>query len=118
MLRLRLQGGILNKARRGELRIPLPIGLTYEESTDRIILDPDKQVRECLGMLFRTFARTGSAMATVKEFRRKGLLFPRRVRYGPNKGEVLWGELTHWRVLPALVALLRFLSPLSTTAPA
>jgi DNA invertase Pin-like site-specific DNA recombinase len=102
MLRLRLQGGILNKARRGELRIPLPIGLAYEESTDRIILDPDKQVRESLGMLFRTFARTGSAMATVKEFRRKGLLFPRRVRYGPNKGEVLWGELTHWRVLRTL----------------
>ena len=71
MLRMRLQGGILNKARRGELRIPLPIGLTYEESTDRIVLDPDKQVRECLRMLFRTFGRTGSAMATVKEFRRK-----------------------------------------------
>ena len=102
MLRMRLQGGILNKARRGELQTPLPIGLIHDESTGRVILDPDQQIRESIEMLFRTFARTGSALATVKEFRRQGLLFPRQVRNGPNKGKILWGQLTHTLVLRIL----------------
>jgi DNA invertase Pin-like site-specific DNA recombinase len=39
VLRARLQGGILNKARRGALKLALPIGLCYTES-DTIVLDP------------------------------------------------------------------------------
>ena len=30
VIRARLQGGILNKARRGELHVPLPIGFVYD----------------------------------------------------------------------------------------
>jgi len=41
ILRARLQGGIHNKARRGELRMALPVGLVYD-SQDRVVLDPDK----------------------------------------------------------------------------
>src|ERR1700727_1528867 len=44
VIRARLQGGILNKARRGELQCPLPVGLVYN-SEGRTILDPDNQVR-------------------------------------------------------------------------
>ena len=102
MLRMRLQGGILNKARRGELQTPLPIGLVHDEHLDKVVLDPDKQIRESLHALFRTFARTGSATATVKVFRKQGLLFPRRARNGPSKGKVLWGQLTHSLVLRVL----------------
>jgi len=102
MLRMRLQGGILNKARRGELQTPLPIGLVHDELTDKVVLDPDKQIQESLQVLFRTFARTGSAVATVKAFRKQNLLFPRRTRVGPSKGKVLWGELTHSLVLRVL----------------
>lgn len=40
VLRARLQGGILNKARRGALKLPLPIGLCYTEN-EVIVLDPD-----------------------------------------------------------------------------
>ena len=36
VLRARLQGGILNKARRGELRVPLPVGLVYN-AADQVI---------------------------------------------------------------------------------
>ena len=39
--RARLQGGIENKARRGELKMRLPIGLAYDEQ-DRVVLDPDR----------------------------------------------------------------------------
>ncbi len=101
VLRARLHGGALNKARRGELRLPLPIGLVYDRD-DCPVLDPDQQVQRALRLLFDTFARTGSACATVKTFRQQGLQFPRRPRHGPHKGELLWGELEHTRVLQVL----------------
>jgi DNA invertase Pin-like site-specific DNA recombinase len=47
VLRARLQGGILNKARRGELFIRPPVGLTYN-SEGGLVLDPDKQVQDAL----------------------------------------------------------------------
>ena len=47
-LRARLQGGKLNKARKGELRFPLPVGLHYGEE-NRIILDPDIEVQGAAG---------------------------------------------------------------------
>ncbi|MFC1612025.1 recombinase family protein, partial [Myxococcota bacterium] len=96
MLRARLRGGLLNKARRGELKLPLPVGLVYD-SADRIVLDPDQQVQNSVRHLFDTFRRTGSASATVKAFRDQKLLFPRRPRSGPQKGELVWGPLTHNR---------------------
>jgi DNA invertase Pin-like site-specific DNA recombinase len=51
VLRARLQGGILSKARRGELKMPLPAGLVYDE-LDRVCLDPDRQVQESLRHFF------------------------------------------------------------------
>jgi DNA invertase Pin-like site-specific DNA recombinase len=96
--RARLQGGILNKARRGELQCPLPVGLVYN-SEGRPILDPDKQVQESIRFFFDTFRRTGSACAVIKAFRQQDLLFPRRLKTGPNKGELVWAELIHSRAL-------------------
>ena len=72
VLRARLQGGILNKARRGELIVRPPIGLSYD-SEGRLVRDPDQQVQAALHRLFDTFRRTGSATATVKAFQRQGL---------------------------------------------
>ena len=79
VIRARLQGGILNKARRGELQCPLPVGLVYN-AEGRPILDPDKQVQDSIRFLFDTFRRSGSACAIVKAFRQKQLLFPRRTK--------------------------------------
>lgn len=98
VLRARLRGGILNKARRGELEVPLPIGFQYDTNI-RVILDPDKQVQQTLRTFFQTFRRTGSATATVRAFRKQGLKFPRRAKSGPAMGEILWGELDHSRAL-------------------
>lgn len=98
LLRARLLGGVLSKARRGELQSPLPIGLVYD-AAGRVALDPDKQVQQSIRLFFQTFRRTGSATATVKAFREQRLTFPRRVRHGPHKGEVIWGELDHARAL-------------------
>lgn len=101
VLKGRLRGGILNKAKRGELKIPLPVGFVYDER-DNIILDPDTQVKEAIRLLFRTFIRTGSACATVKAFREEKLLFPRRLKKSPHKGDLVWGKLVHHRVLQVL----------------
>jgi len=101
VLRARLRGGILNQARRGALKTPLPVGLVYD-AADNVVLDPDSQVRTSIAHLFETFARTGPATATVKHFREQELRFPRRPRGGPHKGELLWEELRHWRVLRVL----------------
>ena len=100
-LRARLQGGILNKAKRGELASPLPVGFVYDEQK-KVRLDPDSQVRETITVFFQTFRRVGSAYATVKYFKDQKLLFPRRLRKNPNKGELLWGELCHSRTLSLL----------------
>ena len=75
VLRARLRGGIINKARRGELHCRLPIGFVYDGG-GRVVLDPDKQVQESVRLLFATFARTGAAHATIKYFRQERLLFP------------------------------------------
>jgi DNA invertase Pin-like site-specific DNA recombinase len=98
VLRARLRGGILNKARRGELEIRLPIGFVYD-AQGGVRLDPDARVQESIRQIFRTFRRTGSATAAVKAFRDQGLQFPRRIYRGPRKGDVLWADLEHSRVL-------------------
>lgn len=101
ILRARLRGGILNKARRGELEMQLPTGFVYDEA-GQVQLDPDAQVREAVLEVFRTFRPTGSASKTVKAFREAGRKFPRRVRHGASKGEVVWGDLRHHGVLRML----------------
>jgi DNA invertase Pin-like site-specific DNA recombinase len=101
VLRARLQGGILNKARRGALKLALPIGLCYTES-DTIVLDPNVQVQATIQEVFHSFEHAGSAFATVRHFRQEHLLFPRRVRCGPHHGEIVWGESEHHDVLRVL----------------
>jgi DNA invertase Pin-like site-specific DNA recombinase len=101
LLRARLQGGILNKARRGELMMRPPIGYAYDANA-RMVFDPDGQIQQAVRLVFETFRRTGSALGTVRAFRQEGLLFPRRLYSGTNKGDVLWGKLEHCHVLRLL----------------
>jgi DNA invertase Pin-like site-specific DNA recombinase len=92
IMRARLRGGLINKARRGELRCILPVGLVYD-GDGQVILDPDRQVQDAVRLLFQTFQRTGVARQVVRYFREEKLLFPRRMHYGPHKGEIIWREL-------------------------
>jgi DNA invertase Pin-like site-specific DNA recombinase len=100
-LRTRLQGAKLNKAKKGELRFPQPVGLRYDEQA-RIILDPDAEVRGAVGLVFRLFRETGSAFAVVQRFAARGLRFPKRAYGGAWDGKLIWGRLTHGRVLGIL----------------
>ena len=100
-LRARLRGGQLSAARRGELVMPLPVGLVYD-GAGHVILDPDTAIAGALRHLFTTFEATGSATAVVKAFRAAGLSFPWRHLKGPRKGEVDWQPLRHHTVLRVL----------------
>ncbi|QDU52320.1 recombinase family protein [Gimesia panareensis] len=101
VLRARLQGGLINKARRGELNFLLPVGLVRDHR-DRVILDPDRQVQQALGLFFETYERSGTAAAVVRFFRKRELQFPRRLQRGARKGEIVWGPLGHSRALQVL----------------
>jgi len=101
VLRARLRGGILSKARRGELKQPLPVGFAYAHD-DRVVLHPDLQVQQALRLLFDTFRRVGSALGVVKFFQAEGLEFPRRIQTGPRGGDIVWSRLLHSRVLQIL----------------
>jgi hypothetical protein len=100
-LRQRLQGGKLNKAKKGELHFSLPVGLRYDEQ-GRMILDPDEEVRGAVALVFRLFRETGSAFAVVQQFTARGLRFPKRAYGGAWNGKLIWGRLTHSRVLGIL----------------
>jgi DNA invertase Pin-like site-specific DNA recombinase len=97
-LRGRLQGGKLNKAHKGELRFPLPVGMCYNDQGS-IVLDPDDEVRGAVQLAFRLFHETGSAYAVVRRFMENGLLFPKRAYGGAWAGQLIWGRLSHSRVL-------------------
>jgi DNA invertase Pin-like site-specific DNA recombinase len=101
VLKARLQGGIRNKARRGELPVPLPVGFVYD-AAGAVTLDPDRQIQSAVRMIFDTFRQVKSATATVRRFQREGLQFPRRPRGNLGKDELSWGPLEHFRVLQIL----------------
>ena len=101
VLRSRLRGGALSKARRGEFKTRLPTGFVYDHN-DKIIMDPDKQVQQSFRLFFDIFQRTGAAFATVKAFREDDVKFPCRIHCGPNKGGLQWRTLTYSRALVIL----------------
>ena len=100
-LRARMQGGLLAKARRGELKLRLPAGLAYD-ATGAIMLDPDTEVRGALQLLLDTFTAAGSARAVVAAFNAASLTFPGRHQGGPHAGELYFKPLTHDIVLDVL----------------
>ena len=100
-LKARMRGGMINKARRGELEMRPPVGLVYRDD-GVLMLDPDAEVQAAMRLVFETFDRTGSAMQTAKLFNEQGIRFPRRIRNGVNKGELHWVQAAHPRILQVL----------------
>ena len=101
VLRARLIGGQMNKARRGELWMKPPIGFVVN-ARGQLSLDPDAHVQHTVRLLFDTFRRTGSAGAVVRHFRNEGLTWPRHLVSGPRPGALVFGPLEHSRVLGIL----------------
>lgn len=96
-IRARLQGNKLNKARKGELRFPLPVGFVFDE-LNRIVKDSDAQVRSSIELVFDYFQQCGSAYGVVQRFAKEKLDFPKRSYGGTWAGKLIWGRLTDTRV--------------------
>jgi DNA invertase Pin-like site-specific DNA recombinase len=97
LIRARMRGGLLSKAKRGELATPLPFGFAYDDE-GQVVLDPDQQIQQAIRSVFDVFRRVGSALGVAKEFRQQAWQFPRLIRGRGGPAEVGWGDLEHNRV--------------------
>jgi DNA invertase Pin-like site-specific DNA recombinase len=79
VLRARLDGGIRNKAARGELRRGLPVGLVWGEADGEVLFHPDESIRAAVRAVFERFQEFGSARRVWLWFRSEGLSFPLQV---------------------------------------
>jgi DNA invertase Pin-like site-specific DNA recombinase len=76
ILRARLNGGIRNKAARGELKRGLPVGFVWGDDDGEIRLHPDEAVVTAIRNVFAKFAETGSVRRVWLWFRSESLSFP------------------------------------------
>jgi Recombinase/Recombinase zinc beta ribbon domain len=92
VLRARLNGGIRNKAARGELRRGLPIGFVWGEADGEVRLHPDEAVVAAIRCVFARFAEMGSARRVWLWFRSEGLKFPLQMH---ARAEIRWVEASY-----------------------
>jgi DNA invertase Pin-like site-specific DNA recombinase/predicted DNA-binding transcriptional regulator AlpA len=81
ILRARLDGGIRNKAARGELRRGLPTGLVWGEADGEVRLHPDEAVVGAIRAVFARFSEFGSARRVWLWFRSEDLSFPLQMHH-------------------------------------
>jgi DNA invertase Pin-like site-specific DNA recombinase len=96
-IRGRLTAGLLNKARRGELALTLPVGL-MRDPLKRVVKHPDIEVQGRIALIFATFLRVRSASRVVRSFNDDGLLIPRK----DDLGDIVWRRPT----VPAICSTL------------
>ena len=76
VIRARLEGGIRNKAARGELRRGLPVGFIWGDQNGEVLMHPDQAVTGAIHTIFEKFTHMGSVRQVWLWFRSKNLLFP------------------------------------------
>jgi DNA invertase Pin-like site-specific DNA recombinase/predicted DNA-binding transcriptional regulator AlpA len=103
IIRARLDGGIRNKAARGELRRGLPVGFVWGEKDGEILFHPDEAVTGAIRTVFERFAEFGSARRVWLWFRSEGLSFPLQTTPGSLPSPIRW-------VVPTYTALHHILS--------
>ena len=92
ILRARLDGGIRNKAARGELRRGLPVGFVWGEADGEVRFHPDEAVVSTIRTVFSKFTELGSVRKVWLWFRSQGLSFPLRAHM---KSEIRWVAPTY-----------------------
>jgi len=95
VLRARLEGGIRNKAKRGELRRGLPVGLVWGEGEGEIRFHPDEAVTGAIRTVFERFSEMGSARQVWLWFRSQELMFPLQSN---TLDEIRWVAPTYTKI--------------------
>jgi DNA invertase Pin-like site-specific DNA recombinase/uncharacterized protein YndB with AHSA1/START domain len=92
VIRARLEGGIRNKAARGELRRGLPIGFVWGEEDGEVLFHPDQSITHAIRCIFDKFNEVGSVRQVMIWFRSQGLTFPCQSH---TSGAIRWGIATY-----------------------
>ena len=100
VLRARLNGGIRNKAARGELRRGLPVGFVWGDGDGEVRFHPDEAVVTAIRTVFARFAETGSARRVWLWFRDQGLQLPLQMH---AHAEIRWVEASYHAIHQVLV---------------
>ena len=100
VLRARLEGGIRNKAARGELRRGLPVGFVWGEADGEVRFHPDASVVHTLRTVFSKFTELGSVRKVWLWFRSEGLSFPMRQHM---KSQIRWIAPTYTAIHHVLI---------------
>ncbi|HEY6371324.1 MAG TPA: recombinase family protein, partial [Candidatus Sulfotelmatobacter sp.] len=95
IIRARLDGGIRNKAARGELRRGLPVGFVWGEQDGEVLFHPDEAVTGAIRTVFERFAEFGSARRVWLWFRSEGLSFPLQILPAGMPGPIRWVAPTY-----------------------
>jgi DNA invertase Pin-like site-specific DNA recombinase len=102
ILRARMRGGLLNKARRGALALRLPVG--YRRLGDgSVVQEPDEQVRAALQTIFEQFALLKAARSVQRYFLEHQLAMPRFEQTGRDAGRLLWVAPTYQMIHHVLI---------------
>lgn len=96
-IRARLTAGLMNKAKRGELALQLPVGLV-RNPVGRVSKDPNREVQDRLQLVFTTFLEVRAAGKVLQHFQAHALFLPRRDRFG----DVVWKRPTVASLLAVL----------------
>ncbi|MFQ6043288.1 MAG: recombinase family protein [Candidatus Poribacteria bacterium] len=97
-IRARMTAGLLNKARRGELALNLPVGLIRDE-TGKVKKDPNLEIQERIQLIFTMFQKLKSASKVLRFLNCNELQLPRHDRFG----DVVWKKPT----VAAIIAILK-----------
>jgi DNA invertase Pin-like site-specific DNA recombinase len=89
MLKQRMYQGKMNKARRGELLFPLPIGYVRRPNGE-VAFDPDEQVRAVVNLVFEKFEELKTLNALLHYLVKHNIQMGVRIKTGLRKGELEW----------------------------
>ncbi len=100
VLRARMLDAARAKARRGELRIPVPVGYVWDREIG-LGLDPDLRLQEAIRLIFTRFRKLGSARQVLLSMTIDQVHFPR-----PSDGKKLitfdWTPIRYRNVISVL----------------
>jgi len=100
VLRARMHDAARAKARRGELRISVPIGYVWHREIG-LGVDPDMRLQETIRLIFAKFRQLGSARQVLMSLTAEGVHFPR-----PSDGKKLvsfdWTPIRYRNVISVL----------------
>ncbi len=100
LIRKRLVDAAVAKAKRGELRIGVPVGYLWSRD-DGLMMDPDRRIQDAIRTVFRLFERLGSATQVLLHMRREGILFPRPAD-GKSTAQLNWRQPVYRNVISVL----------------